>query len=148
MASVPDAVKGVFMGLSESVQNSPMEESAKGATMTMIGQLFVMIDLINGLMVNVGMMANEKLRMEADIKGVLHSTGVTQGAVEALVKQSEAKRDGGGRFGGNVLESKSVANIKTLGSDKTSFRTWHEKVVNVMEQLRPGSRGLFKALTK
>ena len=79
--------------------------------------------------------------MKADIKSVMHSTGMVQGAVETLVNQQQAKKDGGGQHKRNVLESKAVANIKTLSSDKSSFRTWHEHVFNVMEQLRPGSRG-------
>ena len=28
------------------------------------------------------------------------------------------------------------------------FRSWHEKLVNIMEQIRPGSRGLLKALSR
>ena len=149
MAAVTDAVKSVFVGLNETIQHSPMEATAKNAMATTIGQLFIMLDMINGLMVNVGMMANEKMRMEEDIKGVMHSTGLAQGALETLVKQQEAKKDGGGgRHNRTVLESKSVVNMKTLSSDKASFRLWHEELVNVMEQLRPGSRGLFKALTK
>ena len=30
-----------------------------------------------------------------------------------------------------ILESKAVANIKTLVSDKTTFRSWNEKLINV-----------------
>ena len=114
MAAVTDAVKSVFVGLNETIQHSPMEATAKNAMATTIGQLFIMLDMINGLMVNVGMMANEKMRMEEDIKGVMHSTGLAQGALETLVKQQEAKKDrGGGHHNRNVLESKSVANMNT-----------------------------------
>ena len=38
--------------------------------------------------------------------------------------------------------------MKMLGADKTGFRMWHEKLVNIMEQLRPGSRGVLKALAR
>ena len=149
MASVTDAVKGVFVGLNDNINNAAMDGEVKVALTTTIGQLFVMIDPIAGLMANFGVMANEKQRLETGIKNVTHSTGMVQGAVESLVKQQEAKKDGGGgRHNRNVLESKSVANMKTLSSGKASFRMWHEKLVNVMEQLRPGSRGLFKVLTK
>ena len=149
MASVTDAIKAVFVGLNDNVQSAPMEDNAKMAMTTTIGQLFVLIDLVAGIMHNMGVMASEKQRMEEDIKGVMHSTGMVQGAVETLVKQSEVKKSGGGGYNNrSVLESKAVANMKTLSSDKGSFRAWHEKLVNVMEQLRSGSRGMFKALTK
>ena len=142
MASVTDAVKTVFVGINENIHNAAMDGEVKGALTATIGQLFVMVDMIAGLMANIGMMANEKQRMEDDIKGVMHTAGLVQGAVETLMKQSEAKKEGGGgRFGRGVLESKAVSNMKTLGSDKGSFRAWHEKLVNVMEQLRSGSRG-------
>ena len=149
MASVTDAVKTVFVGLNDHVNNAAMDGEVKVALTTTIGQLFIMIDMIAGLMANIGVMSNEKQRMEDDIKGVMHKAGLVQGAVETLMKQSEAKKEGGdNRFGRSVLESKAVSNMKTLGSDKGSFRAWHEKLVNVMEQLRSGSRGLFKALTR
>ena len=47
------------------------------------------------------------------------------------------------KTGRSVLESKAISGIKTLGSDKTSFRTWHEKLVNAMSQVIPGSREAF-----
>ena len=123
MASVTDAIKAVFVGLNDNVQNAPMEDNAKMAMTTTIGQLFVLIDLVAGIMHNMGVMASEKQRMEEDIKGVMHSTGMVQGAVETLVKQSEVKKSGGGGYNNrSVLESKAVANMKTLSSDKGSFR--------------------------
>ena len=96
MASVTDATKTIFVGLNENVQGSPMEDNAKVAMTTTIGQLFIIIDLVAGIMANMGVMAGERQRMEDDIKGVMHSTGLVQGAVETMVKQNEAKRDGGG----------------------------------------------------
>ena len=106
MASVTDAVKGVFVGLNDNINNAAMDGEVKVALTATIGQLFVMIDMIAGLMANFGAMANEKQRLEMDIKNVMHSTGMVQGAVETLVKQQEAKRDGGGgRHDRNVLES-------------------------------------------
>ena len=96
MASVTDAVKTVFVGQNENINNAAVDGEVKGALTATIGQLFVMVDMIAGFMANIGMMANEKQRMEDDIKGIVHSTGLVQGAVETLVKQNEAKRDGGG----------------------------------------------------
>ena len=66
-----------------------------------------------------------------------------------MVKQNEDKsQSGGGYRKWNVLESKSIANMKSLGFDKTGFRAWHEKLVNIMEQLRPGCRGILRALAR
>ena len=95
MASVTDAVKTVFVGINENIHNAAMDGEVKGALTATIGQLFVMVDMIAGLMANFGMMANEKQRMEDDIKGVMHKAGLVQGAVETLMKQSEAKKEGG-----------------------------------------------------
>ena len=52
MASVTDAVKGVFVGLNDNINNAAMDGEVKVALTTTIGQLFVMIDLIAGRMAN------------------------------------------------------------------------------------------------
>ena len=53
MASVTDAVKTVFVGINESIHNAAMDGEVKGALTATIGQLFVMVDMIAGLKVNV-----------------------------------------------------------------------------------------------
>ena len=53
------------------------------------------------------------------------------------------KTKGGGKR--SILESKAIAGIKTLGSDKVNFRAWHEKFVNVMAQTIKGAReGIYE----
>ena len=47
-----------------------------------------------------------------------------------------------------VLEIKAVSNLKMVGGDKTGFRAWHERLVNIMEQIRPGSRSVLRALVR
>ena len=47
-----------------------------------------------------------------------------------------------------ILESKSVSNMKSLGSDKTGFRMWNEKLINIVSQIRPGSRRFFAAISE
>merc|ERR1711873_326014 len=47
-----------------------------------------------------------------------------------------------------ILESKAIANIKTLISDKTTFRSWNEKLINVFSQARQGCRGMFRAMAE
>ena len=47
----------------------------------------------------------------------------------------------------NVLDSKAVMNIKVFKDDKSSFRAWHEKFVNIFTQVCKGSRPVFEAMT-
>ena len=149
MAAMTEAVKTAFVGISEGVKNSPMEDEVKGALQATIGQLFVMVDMVAGILANLSVIGSEKVRMEEDIKGVVHTSGMVQGAVETLIKQQESKSGGGGHYRrNNILECKSVTNLKMIGADKSGFRAWHERLVNVMEQIRPGSRGIFKALAR
>ena len=44
------------------------------------------------------------------------------------------------------MESKAVSNLAMLGADKTTFRMWNERLINVVSQDRYGSRKLFKAM--
>ena len=43
-----------------------------------------------------------------------------------------------------ILESMVVRNLPALGADKTLLRTWNDRLVNVMSQLRPGTRKIFQ----
>ena len=54
-----------------------------------------------------------------------------QGRVDSMTQQS-----GGTQRRLGILESKAVANIKTLVSDKTTFRSWNEKLINVFSQAK------------
>ena len=45
-----------------------------------------------------------------------------------------------------VSESKAVVGLKVLGEDKSAYKEWHTKFVNVMAQLRPGIRPILKAI--
>ena len=47
-----------------------------------------------------------------------------------------------------ILDCRSVSSIKVLSNDKTTFRTWNEKLINVVSQARPGTRVLFKAMAE
>ena len=42
-----------------------------------------------------------------------------------------------------ICETKSIANLKPFGEDRTGFRLWHDKLINAISQHVPGSRGLF-----
>ena len=58
------------------------------------------------------------------------------------------QQSGGTQRRHGILESKAVANIKTLISDKTTFRSWNEKLINVFSQARQGCRGMFRAMAE
>ena len=42
-----------------------------------------------------------------------------------------------------ILESKAVMNLKSLESDKSTFRTWNDKLINAMSQAIEHSRALM-----
>ena len=143
--TTPDAIKEALGAISLGANNIIADENVKRVIMNTIGQMLLMIDMIEGMHKDV---AAEKQKME-NIHGVRHRTSMIQGAVEVLTKQRENDHDGkGGGKGWNVLESKAVSNMKMLGADKTGFRMWHEKLFKIMEQLRPGSRGVLQALAR
>merc|ERR1711989_30215 len=66
-----------------------------------------------------------------------------RGRVDSMTQQSgmTQKRQG-------ILESKAAANIKTLISDKATFRSWNEKLINVFSQARQGCRGMFRSMAE
>ena len=42
-----------------------------------------------------------------------------------------------------ICETKSIANLKPFGDDRTGFRLWHDKLINAISQHVTGSRALF-----
>ena len=46
------------------------------------------------------------------------------------------------------MESKAVADIETLASGKTAFRSWNEKLINAFSQARQGCRGMFRSMAE
>ena len=75
-----------------------------------------------------------------EIRNLNDKVAFLQGAVEA--------NKGSGHRKQGILESKSVQGIKALGSDKGGFRMWNEKLINIITQIRPGSRKLFTAMAE
>ena len=56
-------------------------------------------------------------------------------AVQNEVANMKTSAPGGTRHQ-TVLDSKSVQNIKQFGGDKSMFRTWNDKFINVFTQVR------------
>ena len=149
MAAMTEGIKTALVSIGDQLSGSSINDEVKQTIGSVMGQMFVIVDVMARVMGDIGIMAGEKQRMDSEIKNISFQAGVVQGAVDTIIKQNEDRATkGGGYRKNNVLESKAVTNMKSIGSDKTGFRSWHEKLVNIMEQIRPGSRSLFKALTR
>ena len=81
-------------------------------------------------------MENEQTNMGARV--LLH-----QGAIDVLTNMPAKSHTGGMR---GILESKSVSSLPILGSDKHAFRNWNDRLVNIVSNIRPGSRKILKAM--
>ena len=69
------------------------------------------------------------------ISNVSSVIGSRTGALEQRVNTIEQKHvDGGSRGRKPLSECKCVSNLKILGSDKSEFKSWNEKLVNAMAQ--------------
>ena len=68
---------------------------------------------------------------------------IHQGAIEVRTNKPAKSHAGGAR---GILENKSVTNLPMLGTDKNSFRKWNDRLVNVVSNVRPGSRKVLKAM--
>ena len=66
-----------------------------------------------------------------------------QGRVDNTTQRSGSTRR---RLG--ILESRAAADIETLASGKTAFRSWNEKLINVFSQARQGCRGMFRSMAE
>ena len=86
---------------------------------------------------------HSKLNMQVmgDFGEVKQKILMHQGAIEVLTTRPEKSQSGGTR---GILENKSVTNLPTLGSDKNSFRNWNDRMVNVVVNVRPGTRKIFQ----
>ena len=51
-------------------------------------------------------------------------------------------------YANKVIESKAALNLKSLKSDKTEFKQWNERLVNVFSAHRPHARDFFVKLKK
>ena len=83
-------------------------------------------------------------QMALEVGGIKETITKQQGVLELLAKgQGSGDRSHQPR---GILESKAVGGLSNLGSDKTAFRIWNEKLINAVSQVRYGSRKLFRAM--
>ena len=79
--------------------------------------------------------SEQELRNRVDevIRVVIRSQGGNQGG-------------GGGLRDRNISEYKAVLNLKVLTDFRAGPKEWHTKFINVMSQVRPGTRDLLREL--
>ena len=80
----------------------------------------------------------------AEVGGIKERASQQQGALEVLMNRPD--RSGGSPGTRGILESKAVSGLSLLGTDKSTFRHWNERLINAVSQVRYGSRKLFKAM--
>ena len=81
--------------------------------------------------------ANLGAQMVTEFGEVKQKVLIHQGAIEVRTNKPAKSHAGGAR---GILENKSVTNLPMLGTDKNSFRNWNDRLVNVVSNVRPGSR--------
>ena len=132
-ANVRDGIQGIAAGVT-AASVEPIIKDMVGNT---LGQLGMIADIIGRLEQDVGQLGQHLQQHRADteveIRAVSHQVGITQGGLDTLLKQGQGRPAGGYRKY-NIMESKAVANLKAISSDKGGFRLWHEKFVNILEQ--------------
>ena len=83
-------------------------------------------------------------QVASEVGGLKDRATQQQGALEMLANRT-GSTDRQHRPRG-ISESKAVCKLSNLGTDKTTFRMWNERLINVVSQDRYGSRKLFKAM--
>ena len=76
-------------------------------------------------------------QMIAEVGEVKQKVMMHQGAIEVLTTKPERGQAGSAR---GILENKSVTSLPMLGTDKNSFRNWNDRMINVVVNVRPGTR--------
>ena len=100
-------------------------------------------DILKNLMPYITAAADAGMRMEAEQMNMGARVLQHQGAIEVLTNKPSKGHAGGMR---GILENKSVSSLPMLGSDKLAFRNWNDRLVNIVSNIRPGSRKILKAM--
>ena len=108
---------------------------------SIITQLIVFVDVMSRLE---GGHHQLTTQVAMEVGSIKEKAAQQQGALEVLAG-SRGGRDSGSQHRG-ILESRAVGGLTRLGSDKTTFRMWNERLINVVTAVRFGSRRLFKAM--
>ena len=108
---------------------------------SIITQLIVFVDVMSRLETDHHTFVTQTAY---EVGGIKEKAAQQQGAMVVLMDKPGSKDKGPMHRG--ILESKAVSNLSNLGSDKTTFRMWNERLINVVSQVRFGSRKLFRAM--
>ena len=93
---------------------------------------------------------NLEVQMAADKLEVVNSHAVLQAymqGIEATIRNGGSKAGSGGSKR-PILESKAISSVKTLSSDRTTFKLWNEKLINALGQAIDGSRAVMQRLNQ
>ena len=136
---------------------APIREAIRATGVVVEESGVITQDIGRAVVVNMGSMADLAAHMSArmeQMESVLTTIGMRidsdintfNDRLDNLQSAVDSSRDRHTHRKHGILESKSVQSIKNLGSDKGGFRTWNEKLINIVSQIRPGSRKLFAAM--
>ena len=151
--TTPEGLKSGLLTIRSGINAMAAGENIKADLSGSVQHMFLGLEVTTKLHNDLGTLystaASDRDKFENDIRVAAHEMGKIKGPMEVLTMQRGQDREGtGAGKGWNVLDSKAIANMKMLGADKSGFRSWREKLVNIMEQMRPGSRGIMKALAR
>ena len=128
----------------QTVKNQVM--SSKAITEEVIGNvltyLAVMTDLGSKLEADQYKITSQ---IAVEFGEVREKVSTQQGAIDVLARGDGQRGAHPGSTRG-ILENKSVGNLPVLGSDKSSFRHRNDRLVNVIVNVRPGTRKLFECM--
>ena len=141
------ATMATWTQLKEGIQTVKNQLASSGTiTAEVIGNVLTYLAVITDL----------GSKMEADQYKITTQIAIDFGEVKEKVSTQQGAIDvlasGGGQRGAHrgsmqgILENKSVGNLPVLGSDKNSFRHWNDRLVNVVANVRPGTRKLFECM--
>ena len=141
------AAMATWAQLKEGIQIVKNQVMSDGnVTAEVLGKVFtylsVMTDLGSKLEVDQYQITSQ---IAVDFGEVREKVVAQQGAIDVLARGGVQR---GAHPGGTqgILENKSVGNLPVLGSDKSSFRHWNDRLVNVIVNVRPGTRKLFECM--
>ena len=109
---------------------------------SMLQQLIVIVDVMCRVEQDQSRLTT---RVAMEVGSVKDKAAQQQGMLELMYNNGGQKSDKSHQPRG-ILESRAIGSIANLGSDRTAFRLWNEKLINVVSGIRYGSRHLFKCM--
>ena len=108
---------------------------------SILTQLVVIVDVLMQVEQSQSRLTNQ---VAVEVGSIRERATQQQGALELLADRHGGR--GSGPSARGILESRAVNGLSSLGTDKTTFRMWNERLINVVTAVRFGTRKLFKAM--